>query len=722
MAGAHISDKIKILRNMAKKVPKKNIESVLVDIKKRDFNYEKSREFLNLNLRRIAGGYNKGGGVSWGKIFKWGVGLVVSVLILLGAFAVVNVKSARVALEAKGETISENFFRSFELIKKFEPGEAQVSLQKSKEKLQEIDQFIYDNPRNFVLSAGFKFVPFLKDVGGFLKQITRFNINLIRFSALASEIQYNGFVYFQNDGARFLDLVNQGREVVEQVRLDAEALRNSASDINKFTYFDRAGEFLKENYFAYSNDLYVVEDFLTGVINLFDSEESCRILLMFQNSSELRPAGGFLGSYGELVVQGGQMKELVVEDIYWPDHPMNFDEKYIAPEPLQRITKDWGARDANWFFNFPTSAETTMNMLEDSKIYKENNVQFKGVIGIGVNVLATIMKYVGPIELEEYGLTVNYENFLAELQREVETGKDKQAGENPKKILAVLAPKILERFEGLSDGDTKKLIEDLGEHIKNKDIMFYAQDKQINNLFRKYNIAGEVYTPPDGFWGSYLAVVNANIAGGKSDAFVNQNINLWLNVNTEGGVLGDINITREHNGEDQEDLWYRESNKDYIKIFTNSDSNLIFSSGGDERYEILEEYDDSYEKLETLQEIEETKIYNKTYNIWTTNEFGKQAFATWLLTEAGERSNLEIQYENPTLQNFSLQSGKKFQFVFDKQSGSDTGLNLKISAPLGYIWEESDSSMYKYETDNPSKRLIVDLTLKNQFEEEVIKQ
>ncbi len=709
------------IESMVKKVPKKNVEAVLVDIKKPDFNYEKSRRFSDLNLRRIAGEYKKRKGAPWPKLLKWGVGFVVFAFVVFGIFTAVGLEGTRVTLEAKGESASAELFKSLELIKNFETEEAQDSLVKSKEKLEEMSRMINDNPKNFILSASFKFVPFLKNVGGFLKQATQLNVDLLHFSSVLHDIQHNGFSYFRNDGEKLLGLMKESRDLVGRIKSEVGSLRNEAKGLDKLAYFGQMENLLEEKYFVYSNQLYIMEDFLDGMINLFGSEE-IHLLLMFQNSSELRPAGGFLGSYGDLVIENGQMKKLVVEDIYWPDHPMNFDEKYIPPEPLQGITRDWGARDANWFFDFPTSAEVVSTMLEESKIYKQENVEFEGVVGVSVDVLGTIMEYVGPIGLPEYGMTITDENFLAELQREVETGRDKQAGENPKKILAILAPEIMEELDDLSESEMKEMVEDLSEHVEMKDIMFYSKEERLTNFFRKNGIAGEVYELPDGFWGSYLAVVNSNVAGGKSDAFMDQKVGLWLNVGAEGGVVGDLEIFREHVGEGESDPWYTATNKDYIKVYTNRNSNLIFSKGSDERYEAGEEYDSSYEKLDVLKKIEETKTYDESHNVWVTEEFGKSAFATWLLTAAGEESNLEMRYENPGFKNFRLEEGKKFRFVFDKQSGSDTGLNLKVSAPLGYIWEESNSSVYSYETENIKKREIIELTLKNQFEEEVIKE
>ncbi|HMB17559.1 MAG TPA: DUF4012 domain-containing protein, partial [Candidatus Paceibacterota bacterium] len=300
-----------------KEVPKKNIEPVLVDIKKPDFNYDQTRRFDSLNLKRISGEYQDDPSkFSWGRVLRWSIGVVVFLLVIFGAFGFMNVKSAKVTLEAKGESASSHLFQSFEAIKDLETEEAKTSLVKSKEKLQEIDKFINENPKNFVLSAGFKFVPFLKNMGGFLKEVTEFNIDLIKLSAVLTELQHNGFSYFKKDGESLLDLMKQAQGLVKDIKSEVEVLRNKSNEIKGLSYFDRVEELLEKNYFVYSNNLYVIEDFLEGAVELFESKKPQHILLMFQNSSELRPAGGFLGSYGDLIIQNGQMKDLIVEDIY----------------------------------------------------------------------------------------------------------------------------------------------------------------------------------------------------------------------------------------------------------------------------------------------------------------------------------------------------------------------------------------------------------------------
>ncbi len=80
----------------------------------------------------------------------------------------------------------------------------------------------------------------------------------------------------------------------------------------------------------------------------------------------MRPAGGFWGSYANVILEGGSVKTIDVDDIYRPDRFL--DLKVVPPKQLQGTTPNWGARDANWFFNFPDSAEKLMEFLQASSV------------------------------------------------------------------------------------------------------------------------------------------------------------------------------------------------------------------------------------------------------------------------------------------------------------------------------------------------------------------
>src|SRR3989344_5610276 len=87
-----------------------------------------------------------------------------------------------------------------------------------------------------------------------------------------------------------------------------------------------------------------------------------KYLILFQNPSELRPTGGFPGTYGVVSFKDGKLQDFKVDDVYNLDGQLQ--ELIIPPVQLQHITPNWGMRDTNWFVDFPTSARKTMEFYE----------------------------------------------------------------------------------------------------------------------------------------------------------------------------------------------------------------------------------------------------------------------------------------------------------------------------------------------------------------------
>ncbi|MEX1014951.1 MAG: DUF4012 domain-containing protein [Candidatus Paceibacterota bacterium] len=689
------------------KVPKKNIEPVLVDVKKPDFNYENSVKFARLDLAKHL--LEK---ESEENMFSFKMPLIVmaSLLLIFSGFLFFDLNNTKNLVQERGGNIMANVMTSLGSIKDLDPAEAKVALEQNQESLFAINKDLDSGPSKVFMSVISQISPFFKDARDALKDFTEVNLGLIALSENLNDIQLNGFSYFRNNGDVLVDRLSETNLLVTELQSKIESLRNKSKTLSSNEYLGDLSKVIEENYISYGTDLYVLNDFLAGLVSLIDSEDERRVLLMFQNSSEMRPSGGFLGSYGELIIKDGQMVGLKTEDIYWPDHEINLDEKLIPPKPLQHVTTDWGARDGNWFFDFPTSAETVMSILEMSKIYEEENINFEGAIAINVNVLESLFDITGPIEIEEYDMIINKDNFLSEIQREVEEGEGAVPGKNPKKILSYIAPKIIEEMDKMTKEGSELFLEIVESHFNSKDIMIYSRDPEIARALERFSVDGSIYQIPSGFWGSYLAVVNANIAGGKTDAFIKENINVRVEVSSDGSIISDLSITRDHFGGNEEDHWYNSENKNYLKIFTNPNSNPLFIEGNTERRRVSNNYGSKYQYLENLKKIEDSEIFLTTYNLWVSSEFGKKSYGTWFNIDADSKNTLNFRYFIPPSNDFVLTSGRKFRFVFDKQSGVNNSLSLKIGAPLGYKWEESDSSNFTYET-TPDKREVITLTL-----------
>ncbi len=691
-----------------REVPKQNIDAVLVDVKTPGLNYRRLSGIGTVYL---------GSGVRAKKEprrnLRIGIGIsIVSVFLLGGIFVMGTKQIKRVAAE-KGEVVAANILASIRSIKDLNPEEAKKILEENRQELEGIETFVGGGKKRILLGGLGEIFPGIKAGLGLFGDVSEFNLTFLHFTGLISELQAKGLNYFMRDGGEFMALLEESRQVIRRLTESAADIQKKSAGLGNISEsFEKFNGSFRDAYVKYTADLYGWDGALRSISALLGSKTDRHILLIFHNPSEIRPAGGFIGSYGDIVVREGQMQNIEVGDIYWPDHPKNFERKVVPPLPLQRITTDWGARDANWFFDFPASAKNVIGFLESSKIYQEATTTFDAAIAVNTNVLGSILEVVGPIEAPEYEMTITKDNFLPELQREVETGRDKEPGKNPKRILSVITPTILDRLGALGDEAKRQLMEKLRIHVEEKDIMFYSKDEVLASFLRSRGQDGGVYDLPNGFWGSYIAVVNANIAGEKTDAFMEQSILGKIDVSSDGSSFVHLGILRAHRGENEKDRWYRAENKNYAQIFANPDASFVGVEGNTKGVKYEGRYDKKvYEEIPELKAIEETSVLIADKGVWTMSAFGKKVFATWFNTPAGEAKTLALQYQIAGETNKDLKKAKPYVLIFERQSGVRSPVSIDLRAPLGYVWQESGEQIYRFERPSPKAREIVELHL-----------
>jgi len=457
------------------------------------------------------------------------------------------------------------------------------------------------------------------------------------------------------------------------------------------------------------SDIGEIHDALGAIIGFFDAPEERRIALLFENHSEIRPTGGFIGSYGELIINKGSIRDINVDDIYTPDR--NSEYRVIPPIQLQSITTGWGARDANWFFDFPVSANKVLEFIEASELYIHNEKTFDGAVAMNANVVADMLGAVGPVYLPEYDVTLTGENFLFTVREEIEEARDENPKENPKQILGAVMPIIIERLQDIDDEKKSELILSLLERSFTKDIRFYFRDEELQRVVEKTPFSGKVFAIPEVFSGDYLAVVNSNIAGGKTDIFVDQDIFINSQMTSNGIIKNEVVVRRKHQGDGREQALYGMDNQNYTKIFTMPSSKLNFAEGVTEKKIVakIDYEEEGYESDPELSSIEDTLQVLSGFGIEKYLESGKNVFGAWFSTPAGETNELKLTYQSGTA---LVHHGAKYQFVFDKQPGVESGLEYKVSSPPGYHWKETGNAFYEYRHDGILPvRVVIDLTL-----------
>ncbi|MFH0806528.1 MAG: DUF4012 domain-containing protein [Candidatus Brennerbacteria bacterium] len=689
-------------------VPKKNIELVLVDVKGPLGAHRKALAKHEVSLAHRA--YVKTSRmVAWNRAPVYFVSFVVLVGVAIGAVFLVGSHALKGTLATRSTAVAENFSRSVEALQALDAEAASQYLTQNQKELTELERLLGGNGVQTFASALGGVVPAIGEAATLLKDVIAVNVNLLTLSASLKTLQAEGLRSFMGDGTVLLSVLGDTRTALRAVTESAQNIKNATGRLKSFaSYFGTLDSFVGDRYLAWSGKLYALDEFLAELTTLLSSETDRHVLLMFQNPSEIRPAGGFLGSYADLVVRQGVMQKLDVRDIYDPDGQLFTN--YRSPEAFGDWI-EWKTRDANWFFDFPASAEAVMNLLEASTLYENYGVKFDIAIAVNIKVIETLLAATGPVALPEYDLMLTDQNFLREVQREVELGTDKTEGA-PKRILQTVAPVLLERLGSMDAAQVTDLVEGLGKHYENRDLMFYAREQKLEHFIREAGGDGSVYALPSGSWGNYLGVVNANIDGKKSDAVVAQEVNVYVDVSTDGASMTDVAVTRVHHGDLERELFWRATNRNFMQVYTPSTAELVLMKGNDPAPRGTELTAKEKERLYPAEKvIEATKKFLTAFQAWSAEAFGKKVFSTWMNVAAGKSRTLEVRYQVPGKPNVVPKVGDKYVFVYERQSGVPTKLSLTIAAPVGYMWAEPEAPRFTYDADDVPGRLVLTLTL-----------
>lgn len=485
----------------------------------------------------------------------------------------------------------------------------------------------------------------------------------------------NGLVSAFEDFGRANLRLNSAHKQIERVKLDGLSSEQAA----------QVEEIKKTITEIKSNLSYFLEN-ADYLLEILGHNRPKKYMLFFENSRELRPTGGFLGTYGIFDMNEGRIENFKIQSPYVVSGQLM--DKIQAPEPLRLIQPKFNFHDANWFFDFPTSAKKIILLHE-----KAGWPTADGVLVVSGAVMPELLKITGPISMPEYNSQVNAENFFDVTQKEVEVNYDKKLNE-PKKFIADLFPKILSRaFELDKDGQVQAMRLFLDQLYK-KNILFYFQDEKLERMILDWGFGGEIKKTN----GDYFAMVLTNIGGGKTDHAVDYKIHHQAEIQSDGRVIDAVTITKKHNGS-LGDYWTSVKNMDYMRIYVPAGSQLLEAKGFDAQFfnpDLLQPYEDGsrpdpdLEKEKTIHEPSKTRIYQME---------GKTVFGNWSGLEVGQEKTITLKYELP----FKIKlSGEpklaRFSLFVQRQPGA---LPFSFSSDLSFpenfeiLWQQTKNGNLK---------------------------
>lgn len=363
-----------------------------------------------------------------------------------------------------------------------------------------------------------------------------------------------------------------------------------------------------------------------------------RYLLVFQNNAELRASGGFIGSFAIVDLAEGKIKNIEVPQGGSYDTEGGLLAKIIAPEPLWLVNPLWHFWDANWWFDWPTTAKKLAWFYENS-----DGSTVDGVIGFTPTVMEKLLAIIGPIDLsKDYGLIITADNFWLETQKLAEQKPPKT--NQPKKIIGDLMNKIINELpQRISKDNLVSLIKLVEGSTSDKNILFYFFDKDLEKQVTELDWGGEIKSTAY----DYLAVINTNIAGGKSDRKISQTIEQQTEITPDGAIIDNLTIKRSHQAINREPF-YGVRNVDWLRIYVPLGSELINAQGFkavDQSY--FEKADPTWRTDETIAQTEARAETDEPSGSKIYDELGKTVFANWSQVDPGETTEINLKYKLP---------------------------------------------------------------------------
>jgi hypothetical protein len=246
------------------------------------------------------------------------------------------------------------------------------------------------------------------------------------------------------------------------------------------------------------------------------------------NPAELRPGGGFIGTYSALQADHGTLRLLrsgdAVQLIQVPRPGPGQAGYVVPPGPLREFVPNtsWSFIDSNFFPDFPSNA-----MSGESLAQPFLGTQIDGVISIDYYAVAKMLELTGPLSVPGYPLTVNATNLIPLVVEYDIVGNPAR-----KAILSAVAGTLMNRLATLPPDRWQSLIGALNDLSAARHLQAYFNNATVEKEMDLVGWSGTVN--PTGAR-EYAMEVESNLGGTKANYYVTRHFTVELT--RSGGIL-----------------------------------------------------------------------------------------------------------------------------------------------------------------------------------------
>jgi Protein of unknown function (DUF4012) len=239
------------------------------------------------------------------------------------------------------------------------------------------------------------------------------------------------------------------------------------------------------------------------------------------NNAELRPGGGFIGTYSVLQASQGTLKLLKTggsPDLSFPRALIGQPGYVQPPGPFREsllTNNSWSFLDSNFFPDFASNAKSA-----ESFAQPRLGVHIDAVISMDPYMVAKMLELTGPLPVPGYAITVNSKNFIP-----LVIVHDLAGDAIHKAILGAIAGPLMNRLSTLSADRWPSLLTALNDLASARHLQAYFNNPNVEKEIQTIGWSGGLNptTTPD-----FMMEVESNLGATKANYFVTRQFTVEL--------------------------------------------------------------------------------------------------------------------------------------------------------------------------------------------------
>lgn len=302
--------------------------------------------------------------------------------------------------------------------------------------------------------------------------------------------------------------------------------------------------------------------------DILGKNQSKTYMVLFENNMELRPTGGFIGSYGLMTFDSGRLSDVAISDVYSADGQLNGHVEPPAPIKEYLGEANWWLRDSNWDPDFPTSAQRAEWFLG-----KEVGKQVDGVAAIDLAPVKEILKYTGPIFLPDYNLDITSDNLYEKTESEAQDNSFPGSRQKAS-FLTALSGSLLSEIGKLNSKQKLLLLKSFYSALAERHMQIYLHDDTSENALNDMGWDGSVIMPScsGNCYADMAGLVEANVGVNKANYFIQRTMNLTVSL---GSSEIDRTLTLNLKNNANQGLGPSGEYKDYVRLLVPDDADVV---------------------------------------------------------------------------------------------------------------------------------------------------